>query len=641
MKKSYTDAALSILTALGGNKASGMCRCPAHDDGNPSLSVSERNGKVLFKCFAGCTQDAVLAALRQRGLWPLATARTTKSPKSKTEVAPDDKFDLGYRIARAATQADLKPEAYFRARGLKAAPPGAMLLPSTDTYRFLRKRYPAVVCCLTDRSGKLRGSQVTFLNKSGNGKLNTRTPRRRYGAGAGAFFHIGRASHSKPLIVGEGIESTASAAEIAGLPAIAVLSASNMKSIKPPPCKSVIICGDNDKAGKEAAAVLAERLVREGKPVSIALPPGDGEDWNDVLKRGEDLARYGELILHAEEFKFTGEEPTDSGLTLRAISEFDVKPLDWLWEPFIVSGAVNLVYGDGGLGKTSICLDLAARLTTGKPMPNCEDGEAVKGSVIVMSKEEDIGMLLRPRLEAAGADLAKVHAFGRPLYGDEFAVVDELATTTAELERQIRRIGDVKLVIIDPVASFAGNLDLNSNKGVRQLLDPLRELAGRCGLAVIAINHLSKATDSSIRHRSAGSVDLINTPRSALFVGADSSDPDRRLLIQVKTNLTREANQSIGFFFKTARSFASVVWESEMDVTDPDELTAKQRSTGKKAQSVELLKQWLSEGARPVAELKEFAKAEGISWRTIETAKSVVGVRADKRQEGWFWCLLS
>ena len=51
--------------ALGGN-SSGMCRCPAHDDNNPSLHVSEgANGKVLVKCHAGCSQEAVINTLKR------------------------------------------------------------------------------------------------------------------------------------------------------------------------------------------------------------------------------------------------------------------------------------------------------------------------------------------------------------------------------------------------------------------------------------------------------------------------------------------------------------------------------------------------------------------------------------------------
>jgi hypothetical protein len=49
--------------------ANWMARCPAHEDRRPSLSLCERNGRILVHCFAGCTQAEVIAKLRERGLW--------------------------------------------------------------------------------------------------------------------------------------------------------------------------------------------------------------------------------------------------------------------------------------------------------------------------------------------------------------------------------------------------------------------------------------------------------------------------------------------------------------------------------------------------------------------------------------------
>ncbi|HVO12173.1 MAG TPA: DnaB-like helicase C-terminal domain-containing protein [Vicinamibacteria bacterium] len=59
-----------IVRALGA-KASGdgyVARCPAHEDRNPSLSIAEKNGTLLFRCFVGCSFEAIAAALEARGL---------------------------------------------------------------------------------------------------------------------------------------------------------------------------------------------------------------------------------------------------------------------------------------------------------------------------------------------------------------------------------------------------------------------------------------------------------------------------------------------------------------------------------------------------------------------------------------------
>ena len=73
----------------GENKFSACC--PAHDDRNPSLSVSDKNGKILVKCWAGCTQEAVIGALRDLGLWHSA---------SRTQVERRKRFDLKREVSR-------------------------------------------------------------------------------------------------------------------------------------------------------------------------------------------------------------------------------------------------------------------------------------------------------------------------------------------------------------------------------------------------------------------------------------------------------------------------------------------------------------------------------------------------------------
>jgi putative DNA primase/helicase len=67
----------SIAAALGGRRSGRgwSCKCPAHEDANPSLSIAERDGKLLVRCHANCDQAAVIAALKDRGLWPESTWR--------------------------------------------------------------------------------------------------------------------------------------------------------------------------------------------------------------------------------------------------------------------------------------------------------------------------------------------------------------------------------------------------------------------------------------------------------------------------------------------------------------------------------------------------------------------------------------
>lgn len=78
-----------IALTLGGHPCKGgwMARCPAHEDHDPSCSITEVAGKVLVRCHAGCRQEDVVAALRERGLWPEPQIRSdsTRTSYGRTE----------------------------------------------------------------------------------------------------------------------------------------------------------------------------------------------------------------------------------------------------------------------------------------------------------------------------------------------------------------------------------------------------------------------------------------------------------------------------------------------------------------------------------------------------------------------------
>jgi putative DNA primase/helicase len=155
----HTDAS-TIIRALGGDGATGMCRCPAHDDKNPSLKVSDgTGGKVLVKCFAGCTQDAVIGSLRARGLWGSRHRDTRSGPErwsdNRDEVREETLRILhAHEILRAALLSKAgKPTDYLRGRGIDLVPECAMLLPPDESAHYTGKRYPAMVCPISSGEG--------------------------------------------------------------------------------------------------------------------------------------------------------------------------------------------------------------------------------------------------------------------------------------------------------------------------------------------------------------------------------------------------------------------------------------------------------------------------------------------------------
>ena len=110
------------------------------------------------------------------------------------------------------------------------------------------------------------------------------------------------------------------------------------------------------------------------------------------------------------------------------------------------------------------------------------------GSVLLMTKEDDPESVIRPRLEAAGANdaiLKRIHLVGYDDPDDptQFDALDRLDTNMARLEAKIIEIGDVKLVAIDAATDFTGKLDVYRDDHIRALVLPLARIARKYGFA--------------------------------------------------------------------------------------------------------------------------------------------------------------
>jgi phage/plasmid primase-like uncharacterized protein len=335
--------ALSIIRGLGGDERTGMCLCPAHDDHDPSLFVNlkktTRKGDPIFRCRSKCSQDAVINALKQRGLWGKSKSSPQPPPRPASDYDMSAKqedamrFRKAYGILRAALYAKEKgPIAdYFLGRGIAVAPVNAMYLPASDAQRLTGKRFPAIVFPICD-DGKLVAAQVTFLTMDSRSNLKDgkgKNVRRTFGPLKGGHVQLGESDPGKPLIVSEGIENGLTVSQLTGFPAIATLGATNMPEISPPQCSELIIAADNNDAGQEAAKALRDVLMEWGRPVRIATPH-EHKDWNDALVDANgDKTRIAELrrmVLEAKEYsmKQSNDDRIDALAKMDDPIEFDL-----------------------------------------------------------------------------------------------------------------------------------------------------------------------------------------------------------------------------------------------------------------------------------------------------------------------------
>jgi hypothetical protein len=249
----------------------------------------------------------------------------------------------------------------------------------------------------------------------------------------------------------------------------------------------------------------------------------------------------------------------------------------WLWPGRIPLGKLTVVEGDPAVGKSTLTLVLAARVTTGSGWPDGQPGTGA-ASVLLLSAEDGLADTIRPRLEAAGADLDRVVAWGKEW--DQGDVQWHLRpvvfpTDLSGLERRIHR-DRARLVVVDVlVAYLSDRIDSHKDQAVRVLLSRLAEVAERTRAAIIMLRHLNKSGTGPAIYRGGGSIGIIGAARAGYQVIRDGDDPNRRLFACVKLNLAPEpptlAYQLIAV---PDLGVARVGWEANPDPRSADDLHA-------------------------------------------------------------------
>lgn len=297
----------------------------------------------------------------------------------------------------------------------------------------------------------------------------------------------------------------------------------------------------------------------------------------------------------------------------------DVTPVQptWLWSPRIPAAELTLLFGDGGVGKSHICLAIATALSRGAALPGV-DGTGAPSTSLVFTGEDSLGEARR-RLDAMDADPRHVFACGEAFSLDGAGL--------AFVERSIRDHA-AEVAIVDPVVAFLGrDLDFFRANEVRAVLAPLAAIAHATGAAIILSTHVTKGNAARAVHRAIGSGDFVNASRSALMAGSDPDDTSNCALFHVKSNYAAHA-APLGYTIDAGR-FA---WKTETDLTEARVLGAQADDEARAAggQAEELLGEMCATEAR-AAEVIAQAEAEGISKRTLQRAAARL---CSRRREG-------
>jgi hypothetical protein len=328
------------------------------------------------------------------------------------------------------------------------------------------------------------------------------------------------------------------------------------------------------------------------------------------------------------------------------VSDVKPEPISWLWPGRMALGKVTLISGDPGLGKSLISIALAAHVTRGTPWP-VDRTHCPRGDVLMLSAEDDVADTIRPRLEAAGADVDRVHVLKvvREVERD-----GTLTTRGMSLRRDLDVLDDllakkpdIRLVVIDPISAYLGDTDSHNNADVRGLFAPLAELASRHRIAVASISHLNKSSGPAM-YRTSGSLAFVAAARAVFAVVKDKADPARRLVLPIKNNLGPDST-GLAYAVAQADNGAPVVaWEPEPVTISADEAmhpAAPDDERNATDEAMDWLRDLLAAGPMRASDVQKDARSAGISDKALRMARERLGIKPVKRgfSAGWDWGL--
>ena len=639
-----------LVRRCGGkpDRTSVKVRCVVHEDASPSLSITLKDdGTVVWFCHAGCDQTAVTDAIRGRwpDLWkPVAPLR----PSTRPVVTPSP----AYRHVCYYTYTDETGKPVHRVERREA----------TDATGARSKKFPQSHWNGTGWSSGTKPLPTLHLYH---------LPDIMRWVTATVWYCEGEKDADR--LQSLGLVATTNAKEAPTLDRL---------DVTPLRGRRVYILVDNDAAGRKTADHVARKISPVASSVRmVALPglpeKGDVSDWldarmgtvDDLEKLGSGAPEWSPTDDDAAGIAHVVEPEPAGGAVTRRLSDVEPEPVAWLWGGWLPMGKVVVLDGDPGTGKSTITLDIAARLSRGDVMPDGSTGALhdQDAATIMVNVEDGAGDTMRPRFDAATGKPSMVHLLdaietvttGRDGTHRTERVPFTLPDHTVELEDLIVETGAC-LVVIDPLmAILSGKVQANSDQDVRRALSPLAAVADRTGACILVVRHLRKSEGGNHLYRGGGSIGIIGAARAGLVVAFDPDDetPDpamrRRVFAVAKSNLAAIPS-SLTYSIVTARVMTTgedavtsrIAWgdttaltaadlnRPHRDQSDDDEKPSPQVGL-----AMEVLRDILRDGAMPATDVYRQAGSRGIANRTLERAKPMAGVRTQRQGKVWFWSL--
>ena len=576
------------VTHANGDGDSFTALCPAHPDAKPSLAVSRGDaGNAVLHCFAGCATVDVLAALHLE--WADLFA----------EPSTNGRGDGGVKRQIEATY-DYTDEA------------GTLL---SQKVRYFPKGF-------AQRRPDGKGGWVYNVKGVPQVLYNLPHVRRARAEGLPIYFVEGE-KDCKALLDREECATT-----VPG-------GAGKWRASFTPEFRDawVIVIADRDDAGRAHALTCARAISPVCRAIQV-LESDRGKDAFDHFAAGGDFEDFRPVDWWPEPEPAEAVEPDAAQPTPATLSEIGTRRVKWLWPGWLPAGKLVLLDGDPGCGKSTVAVDLAARVSTGAPMPDQSEGRE-PAAVMFLNAEDGLADTLVPRAIAAGGDTKRMYALdkvaGLNAEGAPVIRQPELPTDLDVLERHLRQYG-VRLLVVDVLFAYlAGYINSWRDQDVRRAMSPMADLAEATGCTMLLIRHLNKSGSGPAVYRGGGSIGLTGAARSVIAAAHDPRDETRarRVLALVKSNVASPPTAlSYDLVGDPMWACSRVRWLGTSDITADELVTWKPAGNGGNQldDAATWLQGLLADGPVPYQEVVSFGRHEGFDQRMLQRAAQRAGV---------------
>lgn len=505
-----------------------MVRCPCHNDSTQSLSISEKNGKILLNCFAGCRTEDILhsAGLEMKDLFADKPSFTTPKPPNVEYIYSDKLKKIRYYLFK---NGQWKKSFYWQHKdenGQWQKDKGNCKVP-------LYKQ---------DLLSDVPPEETVYIVE-GEKDCDTMTDK----------LHFRAVSAPNGATATKGGTKNKWNSDYNSL-------FNNL---------NVAIIPDNDEVGRAYAETIANELLPVAKSVKIV---DLCNEWENLKDKGDitdiyesEQPRDNKTIAEIVSFKLSVltdctkpyERKVDMSKYIQ-LSSVESKSTDWLWYPYIPLGKITLMTADPGTGKTFLALYLAAQVSTGRPFYG-ESVYTAPQNVVYQTAEDGIADTIKPRLEPMRPNFENIYIFNEES--------ESLSLSDDKIE-QIMKDLHPALMIFDPLQAYLGaDVDMHRANEVRPILGRIGHLAEKYNCAVVFIMHNSKMSQNSALHRALGSIDIPAVARSMLILGKDPENFNRKIICHEKSSLAPNG-KSILFEVDTSKGGVLFCGYSDLKADD-------------------------------------------------------------------------